>query len=82
MSCAQTQILLHALLDGELDAGHVREVEAHLDGCPRCAAQLDAFRAMRHAMSDPQLRYEAPIGLRRRIEMALPSANAPPLARQ
>ena len=74
MTCAESEILIHALLDGELDAGHAREVEAHLDGCPRCAAQLDAFRAMRHAMSDPQLRYEAPTGLRRRIEMALPSA--------
>jgi anti-sigma factor RsiW len=74
MTCAESEILIHALLDGELDAGHARQVEAHLDGCPRCGAQLDAFRAMRHAMSAPQLRYEAPIGLRRRIEMALPSA--------
>jgi hypothetical protein len=32
--------------------------------------------------SDTPLRYTAPMSLRRRIEMALPSANAPPLARQ
>ena len=40
MSCAETEILLHALLDGELDVGHARDVETHLQGCPRCAAQF------------------------------------------
>ena len=84
MTCAETEILLHALLDDELDAGHARNVEAHLEGCPRCAAQLAAYREMQQAISasDTPLRYTAPMSLRRRIEMALPSANAPPLARQ
>ena len=27
MTCTETEILLHALLDGELDAGHAREVD-------------------------------------------------------
>ena len=40
MTCDEAEILIHALLDGELDAGHAREVEAHIAGCPRCAAQL------------------------------------------
>ena len=39
MTCDEAEILLHALIDGELDAGHAREVEAHIAGCPRCAAQ-------------------------------------------
>ena len=37
MTCDEAGVLLHALLDGELDAGHAREVEAHIAGCPRCA---------------------------------------------
>ena len=78
MTCAETEILLHALLDDELDAGHARNVEAHLEGCPRCAAQLTAYREMQQAISA----LYGPMSLRRRIEMALPSANAPPLARQ
>ena len=82
MTCAETEILLHALLDGELDVGHAADVETHLQGCPRCAAQFRAYREMQQAMSPAQLRYTAPMSLRRRIEMALPSANAPPLARQ
>jgi len=73
-TCAETEILLHALLDGELDAGHARNVETHLEGCPCCAAQLAAYREMQQAMSAAQLRYTAPMSLRRRIEMALPSA--------
>ena len=40
MTCDEARVLLHALLDGELDAGHAREVEAHVAGCPRCAAEL------------------------------------------
>ena len=38
MTCDEAEILLHALIDGELDAGHAREVESHIAGCPRCAA--------------------------------------------
>src|SRR3954454_17822536 len=34
MTCAEAEILLHALLDDELDAGHAFEVEAHLATCP------------------------------------------------
>ena len=40
MNCDEAGILLHALIDGELDAGHAREVEAHIAGCAGCAAQL------------------------------------------
>ena len=74
MTCAEAEILLHALLDGELDAGHAREVEAHLEICPRCAAQLRAYRELQQAIPTAQLRFTAPTSLRHRIERALPSA--------
>ena len=76
MTCAESEILLHALLDGELDAGHARDVEAHLEGCSRCAAQFRAYRELQQAMPAAPLRYTAPAGLRHRIERALPSAPA------
>ncbi len=72
MTCDEAEILLHALIDGELDAGHAREVETHIAGCPRCAAQLAAFRDMRAAMADVRLNFTASPSLRRRIDTALP----------
>jgi len=72
MTCDEAEILLHALLDGELDAGHAREVEEHVAGCPNCAAALAAYREMSKATAGADLRYTAPLALRRRIEAALP----------
>jgi anti-sigma factor RsiW len=77
MTCEEAEILLHALLDGELDAGHAREVEEHIAGCPRCAAQLRAYREMSKAMAGADLHYAAPPKLRQRIEAALPQTRAP-----
>jgi anti-sigma factor RsiW len=74
MICAETEILLHALLDRELDAGHAREVEAHVKNCPHCAAQLRAYRELQQVMPVAQLRFTTPTSLRRRIDMTLPSA--------
>jgi len=38
MTCDEVRGLLHALIDGELDASHAREIEAHAASCARCAA--------------------------------------------
>ena len=76
MNCTESDILLHALIDGELDAGHARDVEAHVATCPGCAEKLKAFRAMRKAMAAADLKETAPAHLRGRIEAALPSPSA------
>ena len=76
MICAEAEILIHALLDGELDAGHAHDVEAHAGSCPRCAAELRGYRDLRRAMPAAQLRYTAPMRLRQSIGSALPSAPA------
>jgi anti-sigma factor RsiW len=73
MNCAECEVLLHALLDGELDAGHARDVEAHVAQCSACAEKLSAFRAMRGAMATANLKEATPANLRSRIEAALPS---------
>jgi len=77
MTCEEAEILLHALIDGELDAGHAREVEAHVASCPRCAAALAAYREMSRAVASADLRYAAPAALRARIEAALPQTRQP-----
>ncbi len=77
MTCNEARILLHALIDGELDAGHAREVEDHIAGCAACAAELAAYRTMSKAIAGADLRYTAPPALRRRIEASLPQTRVP-----
>jgi anti-sigma factor RsiW len=72
MTCDEARLLLHALIDGELDAGHTSEVEAHIATCAACAAELAAQREMKRALADANLRYTAPAALRARIEASLP----------
>jgi anti-sigma factor RsiW len=80
MNCAECEILLHALIDGELDAGHAREVETHVTTCAGCAEKLKTYRAMREAMASADLKLAAPAHLRSRIEAALPAPSAQVIA--
>jgi anti-sigma factor RsiW len=76
MTCDEAEILLHALVDGELDAGHISAVEAHVATCPRCTAELAAIRGMHQAIARADLKMSAPPLLRRRIEASLPQPQA------
>lgn len=76
MNCDDTDVLLHALIDGELDAGHAREVEAHIASCTGCTDRLREFREFRAAVVPAALRYRAPANLRARIEGKLPARPA------
>lgn len=72
MTCDEAEVLMQALIDNELDAAHAREIETHVAGCVRCAAQLTALRDLGRAMQGSVLRYAAPATLRDRIGRALP----------
>jgi anti-sigma factor RsiW len=67
MTCEEMSELLHALLDGELDAANAREMEAHVATCLRCESDLRAYRWMRRSMAVSSMSYQAPAGLRRRL---------------
>ncbi|HTO61965.1 MAG TPA: anti-sigma factor [Bradyrhizobium sp.] len=79
MTCDEAEILLHALIDGELDAGHAREVEAHIATCAGCAAQFAAYRQMSQEIAQADLRYTAPPALRMKIEASLPKPMPKPI---
>jgi anti-sigma factor RsiW len=79
-ACPDREVLLHAHLDGELDAANAIALEGHLAACPDCAARLTEFQALREHLADPALSPSAPTALRRRIEAAL-EAEARPKAR-
>jgi anti-sigma factor RsiW len=75
MNCSEAEVLIHALIDGELDAGHTRDVEAHLATCAACSKKLADFRVMRQSMAAAELKEAAPAHLRARIEAALPPSS-------
>jgi anti-sigma factor RsiW len=81
MNCEEAEVLLHALIDGELDAGHARELENHIAGCARCAALLAEYREMSKLIAEAGPGYTAPLALRRKIEAALPQPQAAPSRR-
>jgi anti-sigma factor RsiW len=72
MNCEDASVLVHALADGELDAGHAREVEAHAASCRTCAAELAAAREMKRLLAMAELQFTPPASLRARIEGAIP----------
>jgi anti-sigma factor RsiW len=76
MNCDEASVLLHALIDRELDAGHAREVEEHLATCEKCAAEFRQFSDMRNRLGTMNLGVAAPASLRGRIEDALPPTSA------
>ena len=69
MDCNDSRSLLDAYLDKELDRAEARELEAHLDGCAACRAELTRLDALRVALRDRALRYPAPAALRERIAL-------------
>ena len=72
MTCEEVRVLVHALADGELDAGHAREVEAHVAQCPACAAELAAAREVKHALRAQPLGFDVPATLRAKIDGVVP----------
>jgi anti-sigma factor RsiW len=75
MNCPDAEVLIHALIDGELDASHARDVEAHLATCADCSKKLADLRTMHQSMAAAALKESAPAHLRARIEAALPASS-------
>jgi anti-sigma factor RsiW len=79
-ACAERELRLHALIDDELDAANVLEMESHLKSCPGCAEELHDLEALRKRLRTSDLRLSAPPSLRLKIEEALapgPAAAVP-----
>jgi anti-sigma factor RsiW len=77
MTCGEFEVLVHALIDGELDAGHARKVEMHTTVCSGCGEKLASLRALRAAISRAGLKEAAPLHLRRRVEALLAVPASP-----
>lgn len=75
MSCDYSSTLLHAYIDGELDAMRASEFESHIEGCRECTASLGVAESLRSSMQRAQLYETAPVELRRKLyaEMKSPT---------
>ncbi|HZO74200.1 MAG TPA: anti-sigma factor [Ktedonobacteraceae bacterium] len=82
MNCTETQRLLHAYIDVELDMMDTLEVEQHLQKCPTCLAIYNNDQALRTAVKTGSLYFQAPEKLRKRIRSSIPKANKAALLAQ
>jgi anti-sigma factor RsiW len=78
VDCRDAQQWLHPYHDGELDAIHASEVEAHLADCPECAERLRALVALRAVIAPALAYHAAPPGLRDRVRNPAPAARWTP----
>jgi len=67
LDCKQTQSLLSAYADGELDARGCVDIEEHLRSCDRCVGALDSVRQIKRVVNTSVPHYRAPLKLRREI---------------
>jgi anti-sigma factor RsiW len=75
VNCQETQNLIHAFLDGELDLVKSLEIEEHLQGCPACSQTYQNHQALRTAMNAGSLYFRSPAPLRKHIQVALRQAD-------
>jgi anti-sigma factor RsiW len=66
-ACSDKELLLHGLLDGELDAVNALACEEHVAVCPGCQEQLQRLRQLRTRLQAPDVRFTAPPHLRARV---------------
>ena len=66
-ACAERKMLLHALIDGELDAANSVAIETHIKNCAGCAEELARIEAVRGALSKSGVKHCAPSAMRDRI---------------
>jgi len=65
MNCSEIRPLLHARLDGELDAVNSLELERHLKTCAACTAEAKSLQSLRFALRKGDLHFRAPVSLKK-----------------
>jgi anti-sigma factor RsiW len=66
-ACADRELLLGGLVDGELDAANIALIEAHVARCEGCREQLERLQAVRSLLRTDGIRHSAPETLKQRI---------------
>ncbi len=74
-ACADKELLLQGLLDGELDAANTLICEAHLRECEACGSEFARLRSLRNRLRTPGVAFDSPAALRARVVAALVDAR-------
>jgi len=61
--CETTRLLVHGLIDGELDAANTLAAEAHIADCADCGALHEEMIKLRARLGAADLHFPAPPGL-------------------
>jgi anti-sigma factor RsiW len=80
VNCTDTNKLLHAYSDGELDLTTALAIEQHLQDCRNCARAHADLQALRTTLAGGALYFEPPRGLRDRVQAATRGAADAPRA--
>jgi anti-sigma factor RsiW len=62
-------------VDGELDSAGSLAVEQHIQGCASCLTEVESLRALATSIENGALRFNAPPGLRKKVQRTIRSAN-------
>ena len=79
MDCNESQSLMTAYIDGELDSSHAVLCGAHIEGCAACGEAYQQMRDVRSAVREHATFHPAPEHLRQRILASLPQQQAQPV---
>jgi len=76
MNCQECHDFIDPYIDNELDVAAAILVSQHLRDCSQCQPLLESRKALRALLNNPQLQFEVPDSLRRKIQSALPDARS------
>jgi anti-sigma factor RsiW len=63
----QWPAMIQSLFDGELDATHAVQVEAHLKTCPVCTGEIDRLKTVRQLVAQKDVSWRAPDHVRAQV---------------
>jgi anti-sigma factor RsiW len=76
MTCQDTNSLLNAYVDGELDSTGRLTVETHVRACASCSVDVENLHDLAAAIRNRSLRFNPPASLKRDVQAAIRSANS------
>jgi anti-sigma factor RsiW len=74
MDCKETQNLIDAYTDGELDLVRNLEIDRHLEQCALCSESYKNHQALRNGLKSAALYYSFPAALQSRIQSSVRKA--------